>query len=96
MDTKPLIHTFGWNSNEVFQQQDVQEFCRVLFDAIERSFDGLEESAWIRNLYEGRTENFVVCKSCGKESTKTDEFLDLQLIIRSDFDNVKELVLTIS
>ena len=60
----------------------------MLFDAIERSFDGLEESAWIRNLYEGRTENFVVCKSCGKESTKTDEFLDLQLIIRSDFDNV--------
>ncbi|KAL4502326.1 hypothetical protein ABPG72_011913 [Tetrahymena utriculariae] len=88
IDTKPLINTFGWTSNQMFQQQDVQEFCRVLFDAIEQSFDNNKESQWVRDLYEGQTENFVFCKQCKTDSIRNDNFLDLQLIIRSDFDDI--------
>lgn len=33
--TKALTKSFHWTSSESFQQQDVQEFCRVLFDAID-------------------------------------------------------------
>ena len=36
--TKALTKSFHWTSSESFQQQDVQEFCRVLFDAIDQSF----------------------------------------------------------
>ncbi|KAL4470226.1 hypothetical protein ABPG74_011837 [Tetrahymena malaccensis] len=88
IDTKPLINTFGWTNSQMFQQQDVQEFCRVLFDAIEQSFDNNIESQWIRDLYEGQTENFVFCKQCKTDSIRNDNFLDLQLIIRSDFDDI--------
>ncbi|EAR89618.2 ubiquitin carboxy-terminal hydrolase (macronuclear) [Tetrahymena thermophila SB210] len=88
IDTKPLINTFGWTNSQMFQQQDVQEFCRVLFDAIEQSFDNNKESQWIRDLYEGQTENFVFCKQCKTDSIRNDNFLDLQLIIRSDFDDI--------
>lgn len=35
--TKALTKSFGWDTRDSFQQHDVQEFCRVLFDAIEQS-----------------------------------------------------------
>jgi ubiquitin carboxyl-terminal hydrolase 47 len=33
--TIDLTKSFGWEGTEVFQQQDVQELLRVLFDALE-------------------------------------------------------------
>ena len=39
-DTKGITNSFGWNTKESFEQHDVQEFCRVLFDAIEKSVQG--------------------------------------------------------
>ena len=37
VDTKGLTKSFGWESAMSFEQHDVQELCRVLFDAIEQS-----------------------------------------------------------
>ncbi|KAA0190537.1 Ubiquitin carboxyl-terminal hydrolase 47 [Fasciolopsis buskii] len=31
-----LITSFGWQASEVFQQQDIHELCRVMFDALEK------------------------------------------------------------
>lgn len=36
--TTGLTKSFGWTGHEAYQQHDTQEFCRVLFDAIEQSF----------------------------------------------------------
>jgi ubiquitin carboxyl-terminal hydrolase 47 len=36
--TKALTKSFHWTNAQSFEQQDVQEFCRVLFDAIDTSF----------------------------------------------------------
>lgn len=38
VDTIALTKSFGWEGSEVFQQQDVQELTRVLFDALEETF----------------------------------------------------------
>jgi ubiquitin carboxyl-terminal hydrolase 47 len=38
VDTVALTKSFGWEGSEVFQQQDVQELTRVLFDALEETF----------------------------------------------------------
>jgi ubiquitin carboxyl-terminal hydrolase 47 len=38
IQTRELTASFGWASKDSFEQQDVQEFCRVLFDAIDESF----------------------------------------------------------
>ena len=38
VDTKGLTKSFGWEGAMSFEQHDVQELCRVLFDAIEQSF----------------------------------------------------------
>ncbi len=34
--TSDLTKSFGWNSDDAFQQHDVQELCRVMFDALEK------------------------------------------------------------
>lgn len=39
VDTKGLTKSFGWESAMSFEQHDVQELCRVLFDAIEQTFN---------------------------------------------------------
>src|SRR5438552_1848765 len=33
--TEDLTHSFGWSQTDAFQQHDVQELCRILFDALE-------------------------------------------------------------
>ncbi|CAN0582749.1 unnamed protein product, partial [Laminaria digitata] len=36
-----------------FQQHDVQELCRVLFDALETTFQGTVNEKLVNNLYQG-------------------------------------------
>ena len=54
IDTRSLTKSFGWDASDSFQQQDVQEFLRVLFDALEKSFQIVGESCeFIDELYQG-------------------------------------------
>ena len=87
-DTKGLTKSFGWNTKESFEQHDVQEFCRVLFDAIEKSFQGTPEENMIKKLYEGKMIDYVRCLNCNQESKRKDTFLDLSLTVKSKFDNI--------
>lgn len=87
-DTKGLTKSFGWNTKESFEQHDVQEFCRVLFDAIEKSVQGTPEENMIKKLYEGKMIDYVRCSKCNNESKRKDTFLDLSLTVRSKFENI--------
>ena len=89
IDTKHLTQSFGWDTKESFQQHDVQEFCRVLFDAIEESVKNTDSENLISSLYEGEMTDYVKCLTCQSESRRTDKFLDLSLTVRNDFENVK-------
>ncbi|RHZ09021.1 hypothetical protein DYB31_005877 [Aphanomyces astaci] len=82
IDTKALTKSFGWNSSDVFQQHDVQELCRVLFDALEESLKGTPTEHLVNDLYQGQLKDYVQCANCGNESSRVDNFLDLSLVIR--------------
>ncbi|KAJ0401591.1 hypothetical protein P43SY_008666 [Pythium insidiosum] len=82
ISTKALTKSFGWTGADVFQQHDVQELCRVLFDALERSFKGTVNETLVNDLYQGTLKDYVKCLDCGYESSRNDEFLDLSLVIR--------------
>lgn len=102
--TEDLTKSFQWTNSEVLEQHDIQELCRVLFDALEQSFnisneDNLKKCEdinnevnsnldYINNLYEGKTESVVKCLTCGYESVKYDKFLDLSVPIRNEFDKI--------
>lgn len=85
--TKSLTKSFGWDVRESFQQHDVQEFCRVLFDAIEQSMAETSQENMINELYEGIMVDYVKCMECENESRREDKFLDVSLDIKNYFTN---------
>uniref|UniRef100_A0A1I7TNX9 Ubiquitin carboxyl-terminal hydrolase n=1 Tax=Caenorhabditis tropicalis TaxID=1561998 RepID=A0A1I7TNX9_9PELO len=82
LETKDLTQSFGWTSNEAYDQHDVQELCRLMFDALEHKWKGTKHEKLIQDLYRGTMEDFVACLKCGRESIKTDYFLDLPLAVK--------------
>lgn len=80
--TTELTKSFGWDSSEAWQQHDVQELCRVMFDALERKFRNTDQADLISRLYEGKLKDYVKCLECGNESAREDTYLDIPLVVR--------------
>jgi len=80
--TKPLTKAFGWESEDAFRQQDVQELMRVLFEAFEETMTTEQYDALVASLYQGMFKGYVFCKSCQKESARVEKFMDLSLVVR--------------
>lgn len=80
--TTELTTSFGWDSSEAWQQHDVQELCRVMFDALEQKFKNTDQSDLISKHYEGKLKDYVKCLECGYESAREDTFLDVPLVVR--------------
>lgn len=59
METTSLTKSFGWDSTEAWQQHDIQELCRVMFDALEQKFKNTEQADLINRLYEGIKYHYV-------------------------------------
>lgn len=85
--TEDLTKSFQWSSSQLMEQHDIQELCRVLFEAIENSFLDIEEN-FIKNLYSGETTSAVKCLECGYSSERKDRFLDISLPVRNEFQNI--------
>ena len=81
VDTVALTKSFGWEGFEVFQQQDVQELTRVLFDALEESFKGTSVENVIDELYAGELIDYLRCIDVDYQSERIDKFLDFSLAI---------------
>lgn len=66
VEPKGLIRSFQWGGEEAFEQQDIQEFNRVLFEAIEQSLkmseEGIKQYEFIGELFEGIMMNYTKCK----------------------------------
>ncbi|CAL4084063.1 unnamed protein product [Meganyctiphanes norvegica] len=82
IETTNLTRSFGWDSSEAWQQHDIQELCRVMFDALEQCFKKTDQSDLIKNLYEGKMKDYVKCLECGNERAREDTYLDVPLPIR--------------
>ncbi|VVC39387.1 Hypothetical protein CINCED_3A016381 [Cinara cedri] len=82
VETTELTRSFGWDSSEAWQQHDVQELCRVMFDALEQEFKNTTHVDLINQLYQGKMIDYVKCQECGIEKFREDTFLDIPLPIR--------------
>ena len=94
-ETKGLTKSFQWSSNEIYIQQDIQELCRVLFEAIELSFflgnnelNKEKENNFVKKLYEGKMQSIIRCCECGYKSFNNDTFMDLSLPIMNMFEGI--------
>ncbi|XP_067645326.1 ubiquitin carboxyl-terminal hydrolase 47 isoform X2 [Eurosta solidaginis] len=82
VETTDLTRSFGWDSTQAWQQHDIQELCRVMFDALEQKFKNTKQMHLIANLYEGKMIDYVKCLECNTEKTRADTFLDIPLPVR--------------
>lgn len=81
--TKQLTRAFGWVTEEVLEQRDVQEFSRVLSDALERYMKGTSVEGTIQRLFEGRSENYRECTQVDFRSSTREAFHDLSLPVKN-------------
>jgi len=80
--TNELTRSFGWDMAESFQQHDVQEFSRVLLDALESAMKKSAVEGTVEKVFRGRLRNVLRCLNVDYESTRSESFYDLQMTIR--------------
>ena len=56
------VHIFACAA---WQQHDVQELCRVMFDALERKWKNTDQADLINRLYQGQMKDYVKCLEVG-------------------------------
>ena len=60
-----------------------------MFDAIDQSVKDTKTDSFIDDLFEGTTVNYVKCLECGYESSRPENFLNIGLTVKNEFDKVK-------
>ena len=80
--TEQLTRSFGWTRADVMVQQDVQEFARMLCDALQQSMRAHGVRDAVAELFEGRTSSLTRCTRVDFASEKEERFYDLQLQVQ--------------
>ena len=58
-----------------WQQHDVQELCRVMFDALEQKWTRTDKANLINQLYQGKMQDYVKCHNVrAKNGRENDHF----------------------
>ncbi|KXT16123.1 hypothetical protein AC579_5072 [Pseudocercospora musae] len=77
--TQELTHSFGWESRQIFEQQDVQELSRILMEKLEARMKGTEAENALNNMFVGKMKTYLKCINVEYESSRIEDFWDLQL-----------------
>jgi ubiquitin carboxyl-terminal hydrolase 7 len=79
--TTELTRSFGWDSRQIFEQQDVQELCRILMERMELKMKGTEAENALAKLFVGKTKTYISCINVDYESSRIEDFWDIQLTV---------------
>lgn len=82
--TTELTASFGWESRQIFEQQDVQELCRKLMERLEEKMKGTPAERALPDLFVGKTKTYISCINVDFESSRIEEFWDIQLNVRGN------------
>ncbi|KAI9798682.1 MAG: hypothetical protein M1833_004671 [Piccolia ochrophora] len=77
--TAELTRSFGWEQKQIFEQQDVQELSRILMERMEEKMKGTEAENALAKLFVGKTKTYVSCVNVDFESSRIEDFWDIQL-----------------
>jgi len=83
VSTRQLTTAFGWGNQGLFRQHDVQEMNRELCEKLERRMKNTEQSGLIKSLYTGKTRSYIKCLNVDFQSTRDEEFYDIQLDVKN-------------
>ncbi|PSN74726.1 cysteine proteinase [Corynespora cassiicola Philippines] len=77
--TTDLTQSFGWDSKQIFEQQDVQELSRVLMDKLDEKMKGTEAEGALEKMFVGKMKTYISCINVDYESSRIEDFWDIQL-----------------
>ncbi|KAJ5573764.1 Ubiquitinyl hydrolase 1 [Penicillium hispanicum] len=84
VSTTELTTSFGWDSRQAFEQQDVQELSRKLMERLEEKMKGTVAEKALPDLFVGKTKTYISCINVDYESSRVEEFWDIQLNVRGN------------
>jgi ubiquitin carboxyl-terminal hydrolase 7 len=79
VSTTDLTQSFGWDSKQIFEQQDVQELSRVLMDKLDEKMKGTEAEGALERMFVGKMKTYISCINVDYESSRLEDFWDIQL-----------------
>jgi ubiquitin carboxyl-terminal hydrolase 7 len=77
--TNELTASFGWDSRQIFEQQDVQELSRILMENLEKRMKGTEAENALPRMFVGKMKTYISCLNVDYQSTRIEDFWDVQL-----------------
>ncbi|KAF1954244.1 cysteine proteinase [Byssothecium circinans] len=84
--TTDLTQSFGWDSKQIFEQQDVQELSRVLMDRLDERMKGTEAEGTLETMFVGKMKTYISCINVDYESSRIEDFWDIQLNVSGNKD----------
>ncbi|KAH8652510.1 hypothetical protein BX600DRAFT_516539 [Xylariales sp. PMI_506] len=82
VSTNELTKSFGWDARHIFEQQDVQELSRKLIDRMEERMKGTAAEDSLPRMLSGKVKTYVSCINVDYESSRVEDFWDIQLNVR--------------
>lgn len=86
MSTNELTKSFGWDTKQIFEQQDVQELSRKLMERMEIKMKGTEAENVLPKLFCGKVRTYISCINVDYESRRVEDFWDVQLNVSGNKD----------
>lgn len=86
VSTNELTGSFGWDTRQIFEQQDVQELSRILMEKLETRMKGTAAEKALPNLFVGKSKTYISCINVDFESSRIEDFWDIQLNVRGNKD----------
>lgn len=87
--TMELTKSFGWDTSDAFTQHDVQELNRILMDKLENAMKGSPIENCLNDIFVGKMKSFIKCVNVKYESSRIEDFWDIQLNVRG-FKNLQQ------
>ncbi|KAI1864897.1 hypothetical protein JX265_004097 [Neoarthrinium moseri] len=82
--TNELTKSFGWDTRHIFEQQDVQELSRKLIERMEERMKGTAAEDFLPRMLSGKVKTYVSCIDVDYESSRVEDFWDIQLNVRGN------------
>lgn len=77
-----MTKSFGWDTRHIFEQQDVQELSRKLIERMEERMKGTAAQDALPRMLSGKVKTYVSCINVDYESSRLEDFWDIQLNVR--------------
>ena len=78
------MRAFGWDINDINQQQDVSEFLQILSQQLDKQMENTSVQGTFTELFEGELQNVLKCINVDYESARKEKFITIQLNVKGN------------